>query len=193
MNQVIREGRSWPFESEFESLDAYRAYFLSHAALCVKDYRPASSEGGGREDEAEGAATEGSSIDGSGSRLLGCFYIKPNFPGRCGHVCNGGFVTAPRARGRGVGRLMGRAYLRFARDLGYKSSYFNLVFASNGSSVRLWEDLGFRRVAELPRAARLRGLEGLDTAYGYHYDLESLPDDYLSPYVVAPPPEPPFE
>jgi GNAT superfamily N-acetyltransferase len=175
MNLVIREGKSWPFESEFHSLEAFRAYFLSHAALCVKNYPATNDEEG-----------EDSGVHGSNSqKLLGCFYIKPNFPGRCGHVCNGGFITAPAARRIGVGNLMGRTYLLFARDLGYKSSYFNLVFASNCSSVRLWETLGFQRVATLPKAARLRGLEGYDTAYGYHYDLETLPLNYLSPFVVT--------
>ena len=48
-------------------------------------------------------------------------------------------------------------------------------------SVKLWESLGFKRVCELENAAVLEGLmEGeLDTAYGYRYDLEKLPVDYL--------------
>ena len=74
---------------------------------------------------------------------------------------------------------MGRVFLRAARDLGYKSSYFNLVFSSNGPSVALWESLGFERVAVLENAARLEGVNGLDTAFGYRYDLEKLPKDYL--------------
>ena len=61
------------------------------------------------------------------------------------------------------------------------NSYFNLVFKSNVGSVKLWESLGFERVATLEKAARLEGLEEgyLDTAYGYRYDLEKLPEDYL--------------
>mmetsp|Transcript_9920 Transcript_9920/g.22276 ORF Transcript_9920/g.22276 Transcript_9920/m.22276 type:complete len:126 (-) Transcript_9920:80-457(-) len=100
---------------------------------------------------------------------------------RCSHVCNGGFITAPRFRGLGVGRLMGNVFLRAARDLGYKSSYFNLVFKSNKESIELWESLGFQRVATLENAARLKGLgDGeLDTAFGYRYDLEKLLDDHL--------------
>mmetsp|Transcript_5303 Transcript_5303/g.8828 ORF Transcript_5303/g.8828 Transcript_5303/m.8828 type:complete len:101 (-) Transcript_5303:46-348(-) len=60
-------------------------------------------------------------------------------------------------------------------------SYFNLVFKSNVGSVKLWDSLGFQRVSTLENAARLEGLEDgeLDTAYGYRYDLEKLPDDYL--------------
>lgn len=76
---------------------------------------------------------------------------------------------------------MGQVFLRAAKDLGYKSSYFNLVFKSNVGSVRLWQSLGFERVATLEKAARLEGLKDgeLDTAYGYRYDLEALPKDYL--------------
>lgn len=74
---------------------------------------------------------------------------------------------------------MGHVFLQVARDLGYRSSYFNLVFASNTASVKLWESLNFQRVAVLPEAARLEGAPGLDTAYGYRYDLTQLPEDYL--------------
>jgi RimJ/RimL family protein N-acetyltransferase len=162
MNQVIKEGKSWPFEEEFKALEDYRAYFMSHAALCVRDVTSPNS-------------------------VLGCFYVKPNFPGRCAHVCNGGFITAPEARKQGVATLMGRVYLQAAKDLGYRSSYFNLVFANNVASVRLWESLGFERVAVLPKAARTEGCRdegGLETAYGYWYDLDALPSDYLSKTVT---------
>ncbi|KAL7547291.1 hypothetical protein ACHAWF_010621 [Thalassiosira exigua] len=144
MNLVIREGRSWPFEEDFSSVEDWRGYFLSHTAFVVRAL-----------DNGMDAAKRNSSSQGE---ILGCFYIKPNFPG-----------------------LMGNIFLRAARDLGYKSSYFNLVFKSNGGSVKLWESLGFQRVATLEKAARLEGLgEGeLDTAYGYRYDLETLPADYL--------------
>lgn len=53
--------------------------------------------------------------------------VKPNFPGRCSHICNGGFITRLDSRDRGVGTVMGLSFLRLARDLGYRASYFNLV------------------------------------------------------------------
>jgi hypothetical protein len=76
---------------------------------------------------------------------------------------------------------MGTVFLQVAKDLQYKSAYFNLVFKSNAVSVGLWEKLGFHRVAILEKAARLKGLpEGvLDTAYGYWFDLETLEERYL--------------
>merc|ERR1719291_405998 len=36
MNLIIREGKTWPFDQEFDTMDAYRGYFLSHAALVVR-------------------------------------------------------------------------------------------------------------------------------------------------------------
>jgi len=86
---------------------------------------------------------------------------------------------------QGAGRLMGASFLRLARDLGYKLSYFNLVFASNPDSVRLWDGLGFTRVAVLPRAANLKGIQNPVTAYGYHYDLTTLPLNFDAPRYAA--------
>jgi len=138
--------------------------FLSHAAFVVR--------------ASEDSSPHLSNDVINAGEILGCFYIKPNFPGRCSHICNGGFITNPEFRNMGVATLMGRSFLKIARDLGYKSSYFNLVFKSNPVSIRLWESLGFERVAVLENAADLSGVDGLDTAYGYRFDLESLPLDY---------------
>ena len=74
-----------------------------------------------------------------------------------------GFIVDVTSRGLRVGTLMGACFLRFAKDLGYKAAYFNLVFASNGPSVALWEGLGFQRVATIPQAANLKGLPYLDS------------------------------
>jgi L-amino acid N-acyltransferase YncA len=158
MNDVITEGKSWPFDTPFPDATSFRGYFLSHDAYVVRNT--------------------------ANSQVVGAFYIKPNFPGRCSHVCNGGFITHPDYRGCGIGTLMGSVFLRLARDIGYRSVYFNLVFKSNAVSVRLWESLGFRRVATLENAADLEGTEGLDTAYGYSYNLDLLPADYC-PWVVG--------
>jgi GNAT superfamily N-acetyltransferase len=95
MNMIIKEGKSWPFENESETVDAYRNYFLSHSALIVRDI-------GGIQD------------------VMRCFNIKPNFPGQCSYICNGGFITAPEYRKMGVATFMGQAFSKFAKDLGYK-------------------------------------------------------------------------
>lgn len=43
MNLIIREGKTWPFEQEFDTLDAYRGYFLSNAAFVVRTIEDSSS------------------------------------------------------------------------------------------------------------------------------------------------------
>lgn len=58
MNLIIREGKTWPFVDEFHSVESYRGYFLSHSAFVVRS-----------KDEDD--------LD----KVMGCFYIKPNFPG----------------------------------------------------------------------------------------------------------------
>lgn len=60
------------------------------------------------------AAMEGKDWE---KECLGSFYVKPNYPGRSSHVCNGGFLVTDGARNRGVGRLMGENYLQWAPKL----------------------------------------------------------------------------
>ena len=48
---------------------------------------------------------------------LGSFNVRPNYPGRSSHVCNGMFLVTDAARNRGVGRLMGEGYLDWAPRL----------------------------------------------------------------------------
>ncbi len=44
-------------------------------------------------------------------------------------------------------------------------------------------------MAEIPRAARLKGLPDLDTAYGYHFDLEVAPEGNKPSLDVDPRPQ----
>jgi L-amino acid N-acyltransferase YncA len=104
-----------------------------------------------------------------GSEVLGGFYVKPNFPGRCGHICNGGFIVEPKHRGRGVGKSLGRAFLKIAPALGYHASIFNLVFESNTASVKLWKGLGFQIIGTVPKAGRLLGCNTLTDAFIFYY------------------------
>jgi GNAT superfamily N-acetyltransferase len=48
---------------------------------------------------------------------LGSFYTKPNYPGRSSHVCNAGFLVTSAARNKGVGKQLGRQYLKWAPKL----------------------------------------------------------------------------
>ena len=118
MNLEIESGLSWPFEEEFTDFASFSRYFLSHSAFVasVKNFQEKSAQ-------FQEALPHG---------VVGCFYVKPNFPGRCSHVCNGGFIVKKEARFNGIGQKMGAAFLPLARNLGYSASFFNLVFVSNG-------------------------------------------------------------
>ena len=97
--------------------------------------------------------------------------MKPNFPGRSSHICNGGFITNKKYRGLGIATTMGKAYLRISKDLGYKGSLFNLVFESNQPSIKIWEKLGFIHIGTIPNSANLKNIDGFVDARMYYYDL----------------------
>jgi len=88
------------------------------------------------------------------SAMAGALYLKPNWPGRARQVANAGFIVAPERRRQGLGWLLGATMLDYARQLGYRSVIFNLVFSENVSARRLWVRLGFKELAVLPGAVR---------------------------------------
>ncbi|RAH42434.1 GNAT family N-acetyltransferase [Aspergillus brunneoviolaceus CBS 621.78] len=146
--EIVR-GSTYPMEEPM-TLEQYRNYWFGTFAVIALVDDDADSQGDG---EGRGLGlVEGRDWE---RVCLGTFYVKPNYPGRCSHVCNAGFFTTPAARGRGVGMVMGRTYLEVAPVLGYKYSVFNLVFANNTASIKIWEKLGFQVIGRVPRAARL--------------------------------------
>ncbi|KAF2685492.1 histone acetyltransferase Spt10 [Lentithecium fluviatile CBS 122367] len=113
-------------------------------------------------------------------QCLGSFYIKPNYPGRSSHVCNGGFLVTDASRNRGVGRLMGEIYLDWAPKLGYTYSVFNLVYETNVASCRIWDALGFKRLGRVKGCGNLKSYPGeLVDAIIYGRDL-GQDDDFVS-------------
>jgi L-amino acid N-acyltransferase YncA len=84
--------------------------------------------------------------------VMGTYYLRPNQPGRGAHVANAGYMVARAGQGRGVGRALGVDSIAEARRLGFSAMQFNLVVATNGPAVRLWQDLGFRIIGTIPRA-----------------------------------------
>ncbi|KAL9008963.1 MAG: hypothetical protein Q9173_005965 [Seirophora scorigena] len=116
-----------------------------------------------------------------GQVCLGSFYVKPNYPGRSSHVCNGGFLVTEAARNRGVGRLMGEGYLEWAPKLGYTYSVFNLVYETNVASCRIWDALGFKRVGRIKDCGNLRSHpDELVDAIIYGRDLGPEGEDFVS-------------
>ncbi|KAH8704809.1 putative acetyltransferase, GNAT family [Talaromyces proteolyticus] len=153
----IERGCTYPME-DVMSLDRFGEYWFGTFAVVALI------------DEKEDDGTEGIGMrERDWERVcLGTFYIKPNYPaGRCSHICNAGFLTCTAARGLGTGSVMGATYLSYAPKLGYKYSVFNLVFANNPASIRIWERLGFQVIGRVPQAARLRNSEELVDALIY--------------------------
>jgi L-amino acid N-acyltransferase YncA len=90
----------------------------------------------------------------SGAGMLGAFYLKPNWPGWARQVANAGFIVAPQWRRKGLGWLLGATMLQYAKELGYRSVIFNLVFSENLAARHLWKKLGFAELAVIPGAVR---------------------------------------
>ena len=86
--------------------------------------------------------------------MIGAFYLKPNWPGRARQVANAGFIVAPDWRNKGLRWLLGATMLSYAKQLGYLSVIFNLVFSENVAARRLWEKLGFKELGVIPGAVR---------------------------------------
>ena len=85
-----------------------------------------------------------------GAQVLGTYFLQPNQQGGGSHVANCGYVTAPWARGRGVGRAMCAHSLDRARERGFRAMQFNFVISTNEPAVHLWRSFGFEIVGRLP-------------------------------------------
>lgn len=84
--------------------------------------------------------------------IVGTFFLKANQPDLGAHICNAGYMVAPAAQGKRVGRAMAEFSLEEARRLGYTAMQFNFVVKSNEIAVRLWQKLGFEIIGEIPEA-----------------------------------------
>lgn len=87
-------------------------------------------------------------------QVLGTYYIRANQRAGGSHVANCGYMTAPSAGGRGVGRAMCEHSLEHARARGFRAMQFNFVVSTNERAVRLWQRCGFAIVGRLPAAFR---------------------------------------
>lgn len=90
--------------------------------------------------------------DGLNGKIVGTFFLKANQPDLGSHIVNAGYMVAPEATGKRIGRTMAEFSLEEARKLGYKAMQFNFVVKSNEVAVRLWQKLGFEIIGEIPEA-----------------------------------------
>ncbi|MEL6459513.1 MAG: GNAT family N-acetyltransferase [Cyanobacteria bacterium J06621_15] len=146
LNVIVLEGKSYPQKQALTNLD-FDAYWLSGHSFVVKPMLPNS--------------------EFHLQEILAAFYIKPNFSGRCSHICNAGFIVQPQMRGQGIGRFMGETMLSIARSLGYQAVMFNLVFETNIPSIKLWESLKFQTIGRIPAAVELEENSYIDALIMY--------------------------
>ncbi|KII93899.1 hypothetical protein PLICRDRAFT_88195 [Plicaturopsis crispa FD-325 SS-3] len=149
----VERGMTYPQET-VDTQDVFEAYFFAADVFVgvVGDGRTVDSKNPDIDSLRGDRSWEDS--------IAGFYYVKPNYPGRSSHICNGGFVVNPSHRGRGYGTTLGRSYLHYAPKLGYKASVFNLVYVNNIASVKIWESLGFTKAGLIPKAGRLRRQDG---------------------------------
>ena len=146
LNVVIVEGKTYPQKQPLSQVE-FSTYWLSKDAFVVR--------------------TSVQDATHKPKEILGAFYLKPNFPGRCCHICNAGFIVQPGFGGQGIGRFMGEAMLLIAANLGYEAVMFNLVFETNIPSITLWQSLGFEIIGRIPRAAKLGDQQIIDALIMY--------------------------
>ncbi|KAK9451601.1 uncharacterized protein V1518DRAFT_409010 [Limtongia smithiae] len=158
LNREIEGGRTYPQWDTLSFIDFRNYWFILFTAVIILD------ESSGELDLTFKNAEE---------LALGTFYVKPNYPGRCGHVCNAGFLVSDKFRGQKIGKTLGAQYVKWAPQLGYTSSIFNLVFETNIASQKIWDGLGFEKVGRVKKAAWVKGLEerGPVDAIIYSYDF----------------------
>lgn len=100
----------------------------------------------------------------SGEEVVGTFWIKANQPGLGSHIANAAYMVSHRAKRKGVGRQMAEFSLAEARRLGFTAMQFNFVVKSNVGAVKLWQDLGFEIIGEIPDAFD-HAADGMTNAY----------------------------
>jgi ribosomal protein S18 acetylase RimI-like enzyme len=154
LNLFVAEGLTYPQAQPLSEAE-FAAYWMSRDAFVVRTV----------------GQTVHNTSEAEKTEILGAFYLKPNFPGRCSHICNAGFIVQPAMRGQGIGRWMGEAMLAIAPTKGYSAIMFNLVFATNTPSLNLWQSLGFTTLGRIPNAAHLADGQTVD-AFMLYYALE---------------------
>ena len=167
MSPTIREFRDadWP--------DVWEVLRATFAAGDTYTFAPDSPEDEIRRAWIDAPAATFVARDAGGA-LLGTYFIKPNQPGLGNHVCNCGYVVAPRAAGRGIATAMCEHSQTWALAHGFRAMQFNFVVSTNERAVRLWQRLGFEIVGRLPAAFRHRTAGFVDALVMYK-TLSSAP------------------
>lgn len=96
--------------------------------------------------------------------IVATFWLRANNPGLGKHVGNAAYMVSPVAHGKGIGKKIAVWSLEEAKRLGFESMQFNFVVKSNTVAVKLWQDVGFQIIGEIPDAM-YHSKNGLTSAY----------------------------
>lgn len=86
--------------------------------------------------------------------VVGGFYVRPNFSGRCSHIANAAYMIKDSHRSQGIGTLLVKASLEIAKNLGFTAMQFNMVLSQNTVALKLYEKLGFKVAGTIPQGIR---------------------------------------
>ena len=101
--------------------------------------------------------------------IVATFWLRANQPGLGKHVANAAYMVSPATHGRGIGKQIGVWSLDEAKRLGFEAMQFNFVVKSNTAAVKLWQNIGFEIIGEIPDAMYAKN--GLTNAYIMHRKL----------------------
>ncbi|KAJ9100557.1 hypothetical protein QFC21_003600 [Naganishia friedmannii] len=152
-NEELAMGRTYPQRGPM-TLEEFTGYFFGATTIIGIIGTSASTA------TTDGELVEGVTLEQARAGrewkdcVGGCYYVKPNYPGRASH--NAGFLIPPTFRGLKIGKTLGKSYLIYGPKLGYRGSVFNLVFKNNHASLAIWDSLGFSRVGLIPGAGLLK-------------------------------------
>ncbi len=97
-------------------------------------------------------------------QIVATFWLRANQPGLGKHVGNAAYMVSPEEHGRGIGKQIALWSLDEAKRLGFTAMQFNFVVRSNTAAVKLWQDIGFEIIGEIPDAM-VHAKNGLTNAY----------------------------
>ncbi len=101
------------------------------------------------------------------NRVVGTYIIKPNQVGLGSHVANCSYMVSPNAQGKGVGSMMCKHSIDFAKEQKYFAIQFNIVVSTNEVAVNLWKKFGFEIIGVTPKGFRHLSLGLVDTYIMY--------------------------
>ncbi len=164
---VISTGDTYTFAPDTGKQEMLDFWFSPEKWTYVAVWSEPSAVAGGLVLSEEGSAVAGGlndELNNLNGKIVGTFFLKANQPGLGSHVGNAGYMVAPEAKGKRVGRTMAEWSIEESRRLGFKSIQFNFVVKSNEIAVKLWQDVGFEIIGEIPEAFQHQE-NGLTNAY----------------------------